>query len=242
MSQVHHNRFYVAPADFSEDRFHLSSEELRHLKVKRLQVGDALFALDGKGKEYKAEVESIDRKEAICRIVETKFHPEPQVKIILGLGIIRPGPISFACEKATELGVWEIIPLQTDYTQRNLSDNEIVRLNRITLSTMKQAGGFFHISVSTPKTLKQLLMEYRKRCLVLYAHQSGEPFPELGSFRQVILILIGPEGGFSSEEIEFMRRENAKAIVLSESRLRSETAAIVAIALAKQKIVPQKFD
>lgn len=229
MTDIHHNRFYAAPGDINGETFRISAGELRHLKVRRLQMGNILTALDGEGGEFKGKVTRIDRNGALCAIIETIIHPPPNRKISLGIGIIRPGALAFACEKAAELGAWSIFPISTERSSRILSQNEIDRLNRITISSMKQSGAFYHCRVLPPQTILSLLSDLQGGCGLIYADFDGAPIASLSDSEDDLLILIGPEGGFTPVELKLLGDSGAVSVSLGESRLRSETAALVAL-------------
>ncbi|NQS97782.1 MAG: 16S rRNA (uracil(1498)-N(3))-methyltransferase [candidate division Zixibacteria bacterium] len=229
MSNSHHNRFYIAPGDFSGDTFRISAGELRHFKVKRLQPGDTLTALDGEGGEFRGEVIRIDRGGAQCAVIETIIHSPPSRKISLGIGIIRPGALAFACEKAAELGTWCIIPILAERSNRVLSQNEIDRLNQITLSSMKQSGSYYHSRVLSPKTIPALFTEYYGIHRFIHTDIGGGSIYDLPDYEEDLLVLVGPEGGFTDDEVKLMNDFGAVLVSLGGSRLRSETAAVVAL-------------
>lgn len=224
----HHNRFYVRPEDVGGELFKIAGTELRHIKVKRLKPGDSLCGLDGAGRELLGKVQSITDNEVVCRITKSIIYQPPASKIFLGLGVIKTNPLSLACEKAAEMGVWEIIPLKTSRSIRFPGPQEIERLNRVTLSAMKQSGGYFLPPVREPMDLRELLEKFNGESEILFADFDGESILSI-PIREDVLILVGPEGGFTSDEAGLMKSLSATPVSLGTYRLRSETAAMAAV-------------
>jgi 16S rRNA (uracil1498-N3)-methyltransferase len=241
MSQTHHNRFYVPPAEMTGETFAINREELHHFKVRRLKPKDILYAVDGIGGEYKGEVHSVLRDFAVCKILEKRIIPPPKVKITLGLGIIRPSPMAWACEKSAELGCWEIVPVKCENSSTSLAQSEIERLNRLTLSAMKQSGRAYHTKVEKPCQLSELLRSHKEHCRIIFADPSGVSISESGIRNpkflgdSSVLYLVGPEGGFSGVEINMLREAGAFATSFGQYRLRSETAAVAGITLLAEE-------
>jgi 16S rRNA (uracil1498-N3)-methyltransferase len=224
----HHNRFLIYPEDIKGGHFKIREDELHHLKVKRLQAGNPVFGLDGKGREIQGQIISLSEREAVCKITGIIEHSEDRIKISLGLAILKPAPFAYAVEKAVELGVSEIIPLETKFSSRKLKAGEILRCERIALSAMKQSGRFHLPGIKSPVSLIQAL-EQNAGKQVLFADPSGKPAFEIELENKDILALVGAEGGFSQEEIEIIQGAGGQPFSLGKNRLRSETAAIMAV-------------
>ena len=235
MSDLHHRRFYLNREDIHKDSFRIAGDELRHMRVKRLITGETVIGLDGEGGEYIGMIEEWNKSDAVCSIIERKFHPPPESKLILALGIIKPGAFAFACEKCAELGVWSIIPLETDFSNRSLNDNEISRMNRITISAMKQSGRFYHARVLTSLKMNDLHERFFDEYKFLYTEIAGGSIHLCSFTGENIVMVVGPEGGFSDDELALMREWDALPVSLNDARLRSETAAIVAVVLFSAK-------
>jgi 16S rRNA (uracil1498-N3)-methyltransferase len=159
----------------------------------------------------------------------------------MGLGIIRPTQMAWACEKSAELGCWDIIPVVCKNSQRMISPSEIERLNRVTLSAMKQSGTLYHTRVLSPLPLKDLLAEFTAKAEIFFADPTGFSTQRILNFSlsttaNQLLFLVGPEGGFTAEEIEYFQEVKGSAVSLGENRLRSETAAVVGIAFLMAKV------
>lgn len=209
---------------------------MSHLKVKRLRPGDTIFAFDGCGRDYQGELRSIGRSEAVCGIVKMKIHRPPERKIVLGLGILQSGRMAAACEKAAETGVWEIAPIITERSERRLNAEGVRRLNRMTLSAVKQSGRMFWTRVTKPRKLTDLLGEGGSNRRMLYADVDGITIGSLDIVEDEILFCVGPEGGFSDGELSLFREAESTPVSLGLFRLRSETAAILGSGILAMKI------
>ena len=222
-----HDRFFLKPEDIEADTFKFSGGEIRHLKVKRLKRGTRLQGLDGNGGEYLGEILSFDDKEVSCRILEFHKHLPPKRKILLGMSVIKASALAAACEKAAELGAGEIHLINSAHSEREPNPTEIERLNRITLAAMKQSGRFFWCKVFPPMELTNIIQRFRKECAIIACQQQGDSIFDM-KFEADILLLVGPEGGFSGEELMLMSRAGTRRIKLGNFRMQSETAAAMA--------------
>lgn len=230
MSGQHHNRFYLPAGSVLDNTLPITGRELQHAKVKRLNPGDVITATDGEGNEYRGEITSISKNMLAARIRETIKHPPPELKIHLGIGIIRPGPMSFAIEKAVEAGVWHIIPLETDFSERKLAERDLLRLNRISISAMKQSGRVFRPELKQVMKIPEAVNFWAGRSDILIADSEGKLLLSHHISSGRVLILVGPEGGFSPEERDYLLKAGAIPVNLGRHRFRTETAAIVAVA------------
>jgi len=237
MNDSHHNRFIIDSIDSAPPQeFSISGEEFQHLRVKRLKKGDIVIGLDGEGSELTGELTEIAKRKAVFRIIQAEKHFEPEIKISFGLSILKPGPMSFAVEKAVELGVWDIIPLEAARCRRKITSAEIQRLQRIAASAMKQSGGFFLPQVHHYEEFCEILMKRYESHQIIYADPAGESILRIAIQFNRVLLLIGPEGGFTKEEIKLIQDYKGTPGSLGKSRLRSETAAIAALAALQLKI------
>jgi 16S rRNA (uracil1498-N3)-methyltransferase len=155
----------------------------------------------------------------------------------IGVGILKnPSKFDFLVEKATELGVHAVIPLRTERTIPRTAKSE--RWRKLALAAMKQCGRSFRPEVRELTTLAALIGESGHYDVKLVAHERaggegpGMPRPgDLTAPPKSVLILIGPEGGFSDEEVSLCRGSGFTTVWLGERRLRTETAAIASLAL-----------
>lgn len=208
----------------------MTGQEARHAsKVLRYREGDDITVTDGQGGWYEGEVRQISSGSVLVGIRSSKSIAAYDPSLVLGLGIIKKRDrLEFAVEKAVELGVSAIALFRG---RHSVKDN--VRMDRIeatVLSAMKQSLRAWLPEVKLFEEAGQVLQaygEYRP----LIAHEKAEGGTSAGWANQEdkLLLMVGPEGGFSEKEIEVMKQQGGKTVSLGEYRLRSETAAITLI-------------
>ncbi len=223
-------RFYST--QISDTQIILNENDSKHaIKSLRLAVADELEIVDGKGIIYHCIIENAHQKKCVCKIVATtRETPLPyhlHVAIAPTKNIDR---LEWFLEKATEMGVSEITPLLCQHSERKQIKPE--RLERILISAMKQ-------SLKAEKPVLHPLTKFKDFInkdlggLKLIAHcEDGEKtsLKSLSEKQYRITILIGPEGDFSLEEIKLATKSRFTPLSLGKSRLRTETAALVAVA------------
>jgi len=238
-------RFFVENID--GDIIEISGSEAHHLKnVLRKKKGDAVFLFDGKGNEYKAEIERIAELNIKLKIVtKTKKDTEPEIKINLFQSIPKLKKFDFIIEKSTELGVSKIIPVISERVIPKLSlraTDKQSRWKKISLSAAKQCGrtvipeicsivnftdAVKSIGDNTNKSISLIPWECEQKTtmkqLLSDAKASAAHSP------LAINVFIGPEGGFSNSEIELAKKYGVIPVTLGKRILRSETAPIVVI-------------
>ncbi|MBO4944343.1 MAG: 16S rRNA (uracil(1498)-N(3))-methyltransferase [Muribaculaceae bacterium] len=202
------------------------------IKVLRMQAGDELQVIDGRGNCYTCRIAAPDRKRTRVEIVESRPMPLPwPQQIVLAVAPTKHiDRMEWAVEKVTEIGVNRIIPVVADRSERR--DLKVERLERIAVSAMKQSlkGVLPRIDPLTPvMDVIDGFKEYNR--FIAYCDRS---IPRLLLAREYqpeknTIILIGPEGDFSPEEIRSALDSSWKPVSLGPCRLRTETAAIVAV-------------
>ncbi len=228
--------FYCPPEGISGDTLVIGGEEFSHLvHVMRKKEGDAIVVVDGRGNAYDAVIRRLERHEASCGVEAKRPHyREPEVRVTLAAGVLKnPSRFDFLVEKATELGVAEIIPMRSARTIP--SHARAGRWRKLALAAMKQSGRSWLPGVRELTGFSGVLEEFRGWENRVIAHEdpaAGSPFggvrmPAEG--RAGVLLLVGPEGGFAPEEVDACRREGFGTLYLGERRLRTETAAVVAL-------------
>ncbi|MDC3306001.1 16S rRNA (uracil(1498)-N(3))-methyltransferase [Flavobacteriales bacterium] len=209
----------------------LSAEESKHAtKVLRKKEGDILNFTDGKGAFYKAEITVADTRKCRLEIVSSEQKPK-QHNYYLHIAIAPTKNMDryeWFLEKATEIGIDEITPIICSHSERKVIKTE--RCNRILLSAMKQSLKFHLPKMNEAIILKDFLKQDFEGNKYI-AHCEDEEKTELRKEEKAekTLILIGPEGDFSPAEIEIALQNQFKAVSLGKSRLRTETAGLVAV-------------
>lgn len=221
--------FYAPPAQINGDRIELTGREARHaFKVLRYQKGDRIRITDGAGTRYCGTVEDITGKRAVVGIEHRKHEPTVTPEYWLAMGIIKKRDrLEFAVEKAVELGVRKILLFRSDHTiKKNV---RIDRLETVALSAMKQSLRCHLPEIHWFESFKQLLNEHATIPKLIAHEKKGGAADRLeNSFSSTrkLMLLVGPEGGFSEEEVDRAVDSGGKVVSLGEYRLRSETAAI----------------
>ncbi|MEX0723591.1 MAG: 16S rRNA (uracil(1498)-N(3))-methyltransferase [Gracilimonas sp.] len=223
------NVFYTKPGNITENRLELTDQEARHAaKVLRFNVGDEMFASDGKGNLYRTQIASVTKKSVVAEIKETELEEEPEFKKVLAFGAIKKRDrLEFAVEKAVELGAWEICVFNGDHSERSKINQE--RLQSVALSAFKQSKRKWLPEIVYKDSLKEVLSYYKDHRIFM-AHMTAESEAPRQFDSKKNLLLVGPEGGFSDREAELGRNKSATFLSLGKNRLRAETAVVSILA------------
>jgi len=214
-----------------KDEIILSAEESKHAtRVLRKKEGDILNFTDGKGNLYKAEITLADSRKCRLEIVSSD-QKEKQHNYHLQIAIAPTKNMhrfEWFLEKATEIGIDEITPIICSHSERKAIKTE--RCNRILLSAMKQSLKFHLPKLNEAISLNDFIKQDYEGTKYIAHYEDGKK-KELKTVNKTekTLILIGPEGDFSPKEIKLALQNQFKAVSLGTSRLRTETAGIVAV-------------
>lgn len=226
--------FYIEPASINGNFVMISGDEAKHIsRVLRKQPGEMIWVSDGNGCVYETLIRSIYPYGVECEIL--KSHPqlhEPGVELTLAVGLLKnPSRMDWIIEKGTELGVSNFLPLITRYTIAQSVKEE--RWRSIALSAMKQCGRCMLPKLYPPMKLKAALDYAGLNDVKLIPYEKTEHVLFIGEVMKrhtpkSAIIFIGPEGGFTDEEIVMAEAAGCMQVSLGPRRLRTETAAIVA--------------
>lgn len=223
--------FYNADISAASQQFTFDKTESRHIvRVLRKSEGDILHITNGKGVLFKAEVSIASDKKCLVNILDSQVQKKAwSYHLHIAVAPTKLNDrMEWFLEKATEIGIDEITPIICDHSERKVVKLE--RFEKILLSAMKQSLKFHLPKLNAPVTFKQFLAGKPKGTLFI-AHceeQDKMSFKKELQANQDITIAIGPEGDFSSKEIAWALDNNFTPVSLGESRLRTETAALVA--------------
>ncbi|WP_299213836.1 16S rRNA (uracil(1498)-N(3))-methyltransferase [uncultured Dokdonia sp.] len=223
--------FYSASISEDSDQYTFSREESKHvIRVLRKQVGESVDITNGKGFLFRGEIIDDNPNKCTIQLHSTSFQKPLPYKLHIAIAPTKLNDrFEWFLEKATEIGITEITPIICDHSERKLIKEE--RFKKIVQSAMKQSLQT-HLPMLHPiTTFKDFMTSQSQASFSCIAHcEEAEKLPltkELTATKD-ILILIGPEGDFSSEEIKHAVSAGYKEITLGSSRLRTETAGIVA--------------
>ena len=212
----------------------LPQEEAAHaLRVLRLTEGDEVMLTDGKGSFYRAQIDMVSGKRCYVRIVETTT-PEPLWQGHLHLAMAptkNMDRIEWFAEKATEIGFDELTFLDCRFSERKVIKTE--RVEKILVSAMKQSlkPTLPILNGMTPFN-KFVAQPFAGQKFIAHCYEGDkEALMQALTPDEDALVLIGPEGDFSPEEVQLAIQHGFRPITLGKSRLRTETAALVAVHL-----------
>ena len=223
--------FYLAEGFDEDSLITLSGKEAWHaLGVRRLDVGDTIRLIDGKGNIAIARVENLEGRNKASLSIGKVDHVPPQVpNIILATAIAKGDRQSTLLDMATQLGISAWQPLQCHRSVSKLGKNSYERWQRICLEACKQSGAAWLpelLPVEKPEVIaKAACAEGRE---VLLAHPDGEVMNATNNTDK--LLMVGPEGGFTDEEVKRMVAAGARKVSLGQNILRIETAAVSLLA------------
>jgi 16S rRNA (uracil1498-N3)-methyltransferase len=218
--------------DITSTIYTLDEQESKHcIKVLRKLDGDILHLTDGIGNLFKAEITDASPKACKLKIIETQKEFEKR-NYWLHIAIAPTKNIErfeWFLEKATEIGIDEITPLVTEHSERQQIKAE--RLERIVIAAMKQSIKAYKPQINPLCNFKQFLQKEINPLGCFIAHCFDSEKQELKNIDKVnstVTILVGPEGDFSLEEVKLAVEKKFVPISLGRSRLRTETAGVVA--------------
>ena len=218
--------------DIQNDSYTLNEEESNHcFRVLRLNVGDLVNLIDGKGGLYTAKITSASKK-AVHLVVTDVQHNFGVRNHYLHVAIAPTKNIErleWFLEKATEIGIDEITPIICDRSERKIIKEE--RLEKVITAAVKQSLTAYHPKLNPAINYGQFLkLNHDGAKLIAHCEENNEKrfLNELITSQERYLVLIGPEGDFSPHEIELALQSGYKPVTLGNTRLRTETAGLAA--------------
>ena len=219
-------------------------KEIAHYlgNVLRLRLDDRLLVFNGEQGEFLARVSATSRKSVEIELCELQREPTSadsldHLSINLLLGLSRGDRMDFAVQKSTELGVSEITPVYTEHGDVKLkmerAEKKLQHWRKIAISACEQSGRLDVPIVHSPLPLSVVSPSVASNKWML--DPGGiDPLPQ-AIIEKNIELLIGPEGGFSADEIEWARGNGFKIVSLGSRILRTETAPVAALAILQHK-------
>ena len=234
------HKFFVPAEQFVSNRVTLTGSDVSHIRtVLRLKVGSSIQVISGSDKLLTVKLVDIKAKEIQGEVIASeKFDVESPLEIHLGLALTKGNKFDATLRKSVELGSNSITPLTTErcVVKTHQVEKKTDRWKKIVLESSKQCGRTQIPVVSEGiKTLETFCLnnDGRELKLVFWEMESGNSLKDLKLDRapRSVAALIGPEGGFSSSEIEKTREYGFQTVSLGPRILRAETAPVVALAL-----------
>ena len=222
--------FYEPEITVGTTAFTLSEETSKHcVKVLRMQTGEQLHLTDGKGNLFVATILDPDKKASEVSVVSAESSSAVVRKVSIGISLLKnTSRFEWFLEKATEIGVSEIIPLICDRTERQHFRYE--RMNGVLVAAMLQSQQTRLPVLHEPRPFEQVLVSASQKFI---AHCEPHQKQDLKTIavKDDVLMLIGPEGDFAPAEINSALQNNFQPVSLGNTRLRTETAGVVAATL-----------
>jgi len=222
---------FFAESDFSASHVELSESETHHLAhVLHYRGGETVTLFNGRGQEATADIETISRRSTTVRILDVRTAPpDPGAPVTLAVAVPKGERFRWLVEKATELGVRELIPLQTERSVVNPGAGKLEKARQWVIAAAKQCRTSHLMHVSPVTRWDDFWAQRDVAEVPLIAHPGGQPVAALcndfDADRRYCL-LVGPEGGFTEGETSCAVRNGATVVDLGTNILRVETAAI----------------
>jgi 16S rRNA (uracil1498-N3)-methyltransferase len=232
-------RFHAPPTSIDSGNIMLDADETRHLRsVLRLNTGDEVSVFDGEGKEYQCMIDEIGKQTSSLRIVNEvpAAAPESSLDLTLAAAILKGEKFDLVVQKAVELGVYRLVPLQTirgDVKPKDI-DKRVTRWQRIALDATKQCGRARLMTIEPLVSLHEFVAKTEGQNVVMFSERDGDSFSTVTHANKMTCI-IGPEGGWDDTEIAAARSHDVNVVTLGGRTLRAETAAISLTAVIQHR-------
>ena len=219
--------------NLNDTRLVLDEDTSKHIiNVLRMEKGEEILLTDGKGKKAKAAIVDDNRKKCVVEISSIEIAKQREKKIAIGISLIKNSSrFEWFLEKATEIGVSEIIPLICARTEKEKFRFD--RMQNILVSAMLQSQQCWLPLLHEPTEFEKAMHLSFEQKFIAHCEESNKKslLPQYSNNTTSQIILIGPEGDFSHEEIESAIKNNFMPVSLGNTRLRTETAGMVAATL-----------
>jgi len=215
----------------------LSGSEARHLtKVMRAKVGDMVTLFDGTGVEYPARIACIGRERVELEVLAHRaVDRELALDLVLAVALPKGDRQRWLVEKAVELGVRRLVPLVTERAVAQPVERALGRLRRTVVEASKQCGRNRLMEIAAPEPFVRFAQAVSEDALCVVAHPNPDAIPAARVLEQTqdaphIVLAVGPEGGFTEDELAAARRR-WRVVHLGRRTLRVETAAVALVAM-----------
>ncbi len=236
-------RFYVDIELIVGNTYNLPDDVVRHINVLRLRASENIELFNGDGHSYLAKFITLEKRLVTVEILSKQLlENESPIKIILLMALIANDKFDLVVQKAVELGVSEILPIITQNTQRNFSNDKVSKKlehwQKIIISASEQSFRNVLMKINAPADFKDAIRNMSKitHKYILSPHHDNKStiINECVASSEVVLC-VGPEGGFVSEEVSFAIDNGFTTCLLGRRIMRAETAAISGISALQIK-------
>ena len=230
-------RIYTPQTLVPDSTVELDTEAAHHVaRVLRMRSGDALTLFDGRGAEYPASIVNIDRKTVQVAIAAAHVvDRESPLAIHLGIAISKGERMDWVIQKATELGVARITPLQSERVEVRLrgerEEKKAAHWQAVAIAACEQCGRNRIPAIDAPQALAVWLADVEADAHFVLHHRSEHALSAYATPPHSVALLIGPEGGLSDAEIALAEAQNFAPLRLGPRVLRTETAPLAALGI-----------
>lgn len=233
-------RFYVSPRRVEGEVVLLEPEEAHHLsRVLRLGVGDRVAVCDGQGRTWEAVVQALSAGEAKLKLArELAPWGESALGLTLGIGLAKGEALDEVIRQATEMGVREILPFVSERSERLTPERALRRRSRwqrLARESLKSCQRSYLPKIELPQEFAAVLMAPEEVKLLFWEEDRGGGLRScLAPSRSAsVRVLIGPEGGFTPEEVAQAQAAGFRVVSLGPRRLKVATAVLAALTLVQ---------
>ncbi|WP_156817150.1 16S rRNA (uracil(1498)-N(3))-methyltransferase [Rubritalea marina] len=233
------SRFFLNPAAWGDGPLVLSSEESHHcVRVLRQKVGDEVVVFDGEGRSVQGEIVEASKQEVMVQPTASVMLQERSNEIRLIQAVPKAGNMELIVQKAVELGIASIQPLETDNTVAKADAKKVEKWQRVALEACKQCGQNYLPQVMPAMKFSEWIQEDTpaQYCVVAALDPRSEPIEEVLaalSMKQSVGLLVGPEGDFSAGEYDAAIAAGYLPVSLGSIVLRVETATLYCLSILK---------
>ena len=234
VSYFHRMNLVYCPTALNGGIVALDDNEFHHIQVLRMRSGDALNIFDGKGSLYSGTLMSVEKRSATVKIDQLVRHEETQAgQLHIALAPTKNiDRTEWFTEKSTEIGISKITPVICRRSERRELRQD--RLEKVALSATKQSLHLYIPRINEHTALKDFLKSVagdKSKKFIAYCEEKSVHIKDVFSPGESIIVLIGPEGDFTEEEVGMARDAGFMPVSLGESRLRTETAGMMVSAI-----------
>ncbi|RKQ37831.1 16S rRNA (uracil(1498)-N(3))-methyltransferase [Oceanobacillus halophilus] len=238
-------RYFIPASSWNENKVVIQGNDIHHItRVMRFVSGDKIICNSDTGEAALCEIIEIDHEQVVAEVLKWLDEDvELPIKVAIAQGIPKGDKLDLVLQKGTELGAQGFIPFQSKRSvvvwDNKKAEKKLKRFSKIVKEASEQSHRNKIPEVKQPMTINQLIQESLHYDMKIFAYEEEakvKDYRTFGSilnqidFGQKLLICVGPEGGFSSEEVNELKSNGFHAIRLGPRILRTETAALYALA------------
>ncbi len=232
-------RFFAPTESFANNSVQLNADETRHLRdVLRLKLGDEVSVFDGSGREYRCTIREVGKRDSTLNIVEeiAPSSPESPFEVTVAATVLNGEKYDLIIQKAVELGVTRLLPLNTVRCDVKLKDvaQRLDRWRRIAMEATKQSGRAKLMQIAEPLAFTDLIADLKGENAVMFSERDGSDFQIITAGKK-ITALYGPKGGWDDSELATAAKHGINIVTLGGRILRAETASIAITAILQHR-------